>query len=241
MQNECFDRHFNSKARVPAAAFRYLSTIIKRDSGRRIRGEHYCAASGRPCVAWKNIRHLKTRRAQASVEIGSRVLRLRFSPLLFYRSTGSIDIHVPRTWEKPFHVAELSHSAFTRFNPCRRLPIRQRPLVSAAIIAKDKSFHSAAIIVDATADSADISPGGGSTFRSSAKRLYLLIEQALNRSDSRNFLGSVDFNFKRIFTCCRITVPPLSFEKLYVILSFELFLRNYFTSHRRNVVSEFRH
>lgn len=26
-----------------------------------------------------------------------RILRLRSSPLLFYRSTGSIDIHVPRT------------------------------------------------------------------------------------------------------------------------------------------------
>lgn len=56
-------------------------------------------------------------------------------------------------------------------------------------MAKDKSFHSAAIIVDATVDIADIvSPGGD--FRSSAKRLYLLIEQALNRSDSENFPSS---------------------------------------------------
>lgn len=106
-------------------------------------------------VVWKNIRHLK-------IDAGFRILRLRSSPLLFYRSTGSIDIHVPRTWEKPFHVAGLFplfffHGTFTRFNPRRWFCLfRRRPLVPAAIMAKDKSFHSAAIIVDATVDIADI-------------------------------------------------------------------------------------
>lgn len=97
---------------------------------------------------------------------GSRVLCLRSSPLLFYRSTGSIDVHVPRTWEEPFHITEpfLSLSllfffpgTFTRFNPRRWFCLsRQRSLLPAAIMAKDKSFHSAAIIVDATVDIADI-------------------------------------------------------------------------------------
>lgn len=76
-------------------------------------------------------------------------------------------------------------------------------------MAKDKSFHSVAIIVDATVDIADIAVPYD--FRSSAKRLYLLIEQASNRSDPGNLLSSAmtDFNFKRIFTCCRITGPGL--------------------------------
>lgn len=89
-------------------------------------------------------------------------------------------------------------------------------------MAKDKSFHPAAIIVDATVDIADIVVSPSEDFRSSAKRLYLLIEQALNRSDSGNFSSSADFNFKRIFTCCRITTLPLSIGMLYVIVNFEL-------------------
>lgn len=107
-------------------------------------------------------------------------------------------------------------------------------------MAKDKSFHPAAIIVDATVDIADIVVSLGGDFRSSAKRLYLLIEQALNRSDSGNFPSSADFNFKRIFTCCRITAPPLSFEKLYVIVNFELLPRDY-SSHRHAIASEHWH
>lgn len=161
-------------------------------------------------VAWKNIRHLKTERAQASVEIGSpRSTSSLLSIIILpfdrqYRHTRTAYVR-----ETLSRCRALSHGAFTRFNPCRRLPIQQRPLVSAAIMAKDKSFHSAAIIVDATVDIADIVVSPGGDFWSSAKRLYLLIEQAPNRSDSGNFPSSANFNFKRIFTCCRITVRPL--------------------------------
>lgn len=102
-------------------------------------------------------------------------------------------------------------------------------------MAKDKSFHSAAIIVDATIDIADIVVSGGD-FRSSAKRLYLLIEQAPNRSDSGNFPSSAmtDFNFKRIFTCCRITIPLDVVWKVYIIANFDLPpTRNHSSRHRR--------